>query len=62
MGLFATLSINNIQHHSALSYAECGYAECRDYLNVITHLLNVFMLCRYPECCYAECRGALEMD
>jgi hypothetical protein len=29
MGLFATLSINDIQHYSKLLYAECRYPECR---------------------------------
>ncbi len=42
MGLFATLSINNIKHNDTqLTSIECLCAECR-----------------YAECRYAECRGA----
>ncbi len=41
MGLFATRSINNIQHNSTLHYAECCYAERRKYLIV---MLGVVML------------------
>ncbi len=41
MGLFVTLSINDIQHNSTLHYGECHYAEFRDYFIV---MLNVVML------------------
>jgi hypothetical protein len=51
MGLVMTLSINDTQHrHSANSiechYAECLYADCHDYLNVMLSVvrLNVVML------------------
>ncbi len=41
LGLFATLSINDIQH-----YGECYYAECRNCLNITLSviMLNVIML------------------
>ncbi len=37
---------NNIQHNSTLCYAECRYAEGRDYLNVMLMVImvNVIML------------------
>jgi hypothetical protein len=39
-------SINDIQHKSTSLFAECHYAECRDYLNVILRviMLSVIML------------------
>jgi hypothetical protein len=51
-GSFATLGMNNTQHTSIeCRYAECCYAECRDYLNVMLRvvrpcviMLNVVML------------------
>ncbi len=50
MGLVTTLSINDTQHRlqhnsNECHYAECCYAECRDYLNVMLSviLLNVVM-------------------
>ncbi len=46
MGLFATHSINDTQHkcYSAFSieyrYAECHYAECLDYLNIMLYTIT----------------------
>ncbi len=47
MGLVTTLSINDTQHNRKEGhYAECRYAVCRDYLNVMLSVvrLNVIML------------------
>jgi hypothetical protein len=51
MGIFATLSINDMQHIIAMFYyAECHYTEC---------LIYCYAECHYAECRYAECRGAV---
>jgi hypothetical protein len=41
MGLFVTLSINDVQHKRHSASQKCHYAECRDFLFV---LLNFIML------------------
>jgi hypothetical protein len=63
LGLFVTLSINDIQHNSNMVsvailylYAECRYAECR-YAECL-YAECLYVECRYAECRYAECHYA----
>jgi hypothetical protein len=57
ISLFATLTINDIQHNSTLCYAKrVYYAECR-YVECL-YVECLYVECLYVECRYADCRYA----